>query len=56
MTTVNFKYILDEKVITSFKEDGIIKMMAYDDGGKNYYVQTAASSGWYKEKELSSKN
>lgn len=50
--TVNFKFVVDQRVTTPFDEKGIVAMMAYDDGGILYYVKSKSSSNWFKEKEL----
>lgn len=48
---VNFAFGIDQPVKTPFG-DGIISMLCVDDGGKCYYVRTAANSQWFKEAEL----
>lgn len=53
MFTVNFKFKIDQRVITSFDEKGIVTMLGFDDGGQQYYVKTKPDSQWFKEKELS---
>ena len=52
MKTVDYEFEIDWKVITPFGEQGVITMLAYDDGGEKYYVQTKSTSGWFKEKQL----
>lgn len=49
---VEFKYDLDDMIITPFNEKGIIEMLGRDEGGNKYYVKTKLNSAWYKEKEL----
>jgi len=51
--TVNFKFVVDQRVTTPFDEKGIVTMMAYDDGGILYHVKSKSSSNWFKENELS---
>ena len=53
MRLVEFKYDIDDPVITPFDEKGIIKMLGYDDGRQKYYVITKQNAAWYAEKELS---
>ena len=52
MPTIEFKFELDQRVITPFKEIGIISMLGYDEGGNQYYTKSKSSSNWFKEKEL----
>lgn len=52
MNTVNYLYNMDQKVKTPFGEEGIVSMLAYDDGGNQYFVKTAKSSDWFKEAHL----
>ena len=52
MTIVEYKFDIDEKVITPFDTLGIVTMLGYDEGGAKYYVQTETSSGWLKESVL----
>jgi len=49
---IKFLFKLDTEVRTPFSEDGIIVMLGYDEGGCKYYVQTAHTSAWFKEKQL----
>ena len=49
---VEFKYDLDDMIITPFDEKGIIEMIGRDEGGNKYYVKTKQMSAWYKEKDL----
>lgn len=51
--TVEFKYKLDQGVNTPFGDKGIVAMLAFDGGGKTYYVKTSNIESWYKEEELS---
>ncbi len=55
MKTIEFKYELDEKVITPFGDLGIIGMLGFDDGGPQYYVKTSVASNWFKESQLTKK-
>lgn len=48
----NFKFGLDDMVVTPFGIDGIITMLGFDGDGRKYYVQTESNSDWYKEKML----
>ena len=56
MTTINFKFGLDQKVKTALGAEGLVTMLGYDDGGNQYYVLTTseATTRWYKEKHLTS--
>lgn len=49
---VEFKFIIDQIVITPFDEKGIVTMLGFDDSGQVYYVKSKSSSEWFKEKEL----
>jgi len=49
---VDFKFKLDEKVITVFGDNGIVSMLGVDDGGIVYYVKASNNSDWFKEKNL----
>lgn len=49
---VEFKFNLDQRVITPFGEEGIVTMLGVDDGGNKYYVQTKSEAQWHKEKEV----
>jgi hypothetical protein len=48
MTTVEYKFDIDQKVNTPFGL-GIITMLGYDEGGAKYYVVTGSNSAWLKE-------
>ena len=52
MNKIEYKFNIDDKVITTFGGDGIITMLGYDNGGNQYYVKTAIGSDWHKEAEL----
>ena len=54
-TEVEFKYSIDEGIITPFGSSGIIEMLGFDDGGIKYYVKTSKGGSWHKEKELRAK-
>jgi len=49
---IEFKFSIDERVKTPFGEEGIIRSLAFDDGGIKYYVKTKQTGSWHKEKEL----
>lgn len=49
---VEFAFPLESSVITAFGDEGIVRMCAVDDGGKQYYIATANKFGWYPEREL----
>lgn len=53
MQTIEFKYNLDDMVTTLFGDVGIISMLGADEAGKQYYVKTKQSAGWFKETQLS---
>jgi phage pi2 protein 07 len=50
--TVNFKFNIDQRVLTILEEPVIITMLGVDEGGIIYYVQGKNNSGWYKENLL----
>jgi hypothetical protein len=52
MTSVCFNFSLDQKVsVETIGFTGIVAMCAIQgEGEKIYYIQGAASSGWYPEK------
>ena len=53
MQTVTFKYVMDEIVVVNLtNETGVIAMLAYDDGGIQYFVKTKDSSNWWKETQI----
>ncbi len=52
MQQIDFKFDIDQKVKTPFGDEGIITMLGYDDGGKQYYVKTAQNDQWFKENQL----
>jgi len=53
---VNFKYAVDEKVVTPLSDAvGIVSMLGFDEGGKQYYIITndkGLSDRWWREKLL----
>lgn len=49
---VEFKFDLDQRVVTSLGDTGIITMFGYDDTGIQYCVRTSASHSWWKEMDL----
>lgn len=52
MFTVDYKFTLDQRVITPFNEMGIISMLGFDEAGNQYYVKGKSESNWFKEKDL----
>jgi hypothetical protein len=52
MKTVEFKFSIDQKVcVKKIGFTGIVVMCAIQgEGEKIYYIQGAASSGWYPER------
>lgn len=52
MKKVEFKFDLEQKVKTPFGDDGFVSMLAFDDGGKQYFVKTASDDKWFKESQL----
>jgi len=46
---IKFEYAIDQKVITPFARQGIVKMAGFDKGGTCYFVTTDVSSEWYYE-------
>lgn len=49
---LRFLFVLDSRVTTPFGAKGIVKMLGYDEGGKQYYIKTEKNSGWFKETDL----
>ena len=47
---VEFKFDIDDEVVTKFGDPGVVVMLGYDDGGIQYCVKTDKGSEWYKEK------
>jgi len=52
MLIIEYAFSLDQMVITPFGEIGLVAMLGYDDGGKQYYVKTKENDTWYKESQL----
>lgn len=50
---VDYFFALNDKVKTIFGVFGIVKMLAFDEAGIQYYVATKNNSAWFKEQELS---
>lgn len=51
---VDFLFEVEQTVLSPFGDVGIVQMQGKDNGGKKYYVITAASTGnWYSEYQLS---
>ena len=51
---VEFKFNIDQRVVTPFEEVGIVEMLGVDDGGNKYFVITPTNSVWFKEEKLKS--
>ena len=54
MLKVEFKFEITQRVRTPFNEIGIVDMLAFDIGGKQYYVKTKSTNTWFREDELES--
>lgn len=52
MKTINFKFDLNQKIITPLGNLGIVTMCAFDSGGNEYYVITSKTQTWYLESLL----
>jgi len=53
MRTVEFKFDVNERVITAFGNVGIVDMLAVSESNTiSYYVRTATGGQWFKETEL----
>lgn len=52
MLTIDYKFVLDQKVVTPFDETGIISMLGFDEAGNQYHVKTKSNACWFKENEL----
>lgn len=48
----DFKFDLNQEVVTPFGDDGLVEMLGFDGGGRKYYVQTAKNLNWFKECQL----
>lgn len=51
MIKVKFLYDIDDVIVTPLGDKGVVKMLGYDDGGVQYYVQCPNNSAWWKEKQ-----
>jgi len=50
---VSFKFGIDEIVKVKFSgEKAIISVLAFDDGGINYYVKSNNDGQWWREDQL----
>ena len=48
-----FKFDIDDQVVTPFGDRGYITMCALDDNrAKTYWVKTAKGEGWYTENKI----
>ena len=52
--TIDFEFIVGQRVISPFDESGLVQMAAVDDGGIQYYVVTKSCSSWFRADQLSS--
>ena len=52
MTDVTYRFKMDQRVVTPFGDPGIIKMLGYDDGDIQYFVNAKTKGSWFKECEL----
>ena len=53
MKVVEFEIDLDETVkVLPTKEQGVVSMLGFDDGGVQYYVKAKDSSNWWKAKQV----
>lgn len=55
MRTIDFKFDVDDDVITPFGDHGIVSMLGHDESGNLYYVKTSKGGEWFKEKQLTAK-
>ena len=55
MRTVEFKFDLDQRILTGFGDKGIIESLSLQEGGINYYVKTNQGGMWWKESDLTAK-
>ena len=46
---IEFKYKIDQKIVTPFNKVGLISMLGFDESGVRYYVTTEKNSAWFKE-------
>lgn len=49
---VDFKFDIDQRVITPFGDEGLVSMAAIDGEGQQYHVKTKRNSEWFKEDQL----
>lgn len=49
---VEFKFKIDEKIITPFGLKGFIGLCAIGRDGKSYWVKTSQNSEWFFEDQL----
>jgi len=52
ITRVDFEFGLNEKVNTLSGVAGLITVLAFDSGGKQYYVVTEEGGSWFEESHL----
>lgn len=52
MREVKFKFDLDQKVHSELAGNGVVGMLAMDDGGVTYYVKLKVGDRWMREREL----
>ena len=48
--TVEFKFDIDDEVVTKFGDEGVVTMLGFDEAGIQYCVKTNKGNEWYKEK------
>lgn len=54
--SVEFAFWIKDMVVNPLGVEGIVTMVAVDDGEKKtYFVQTANSGGWWPESQLTRK-
>ena len=56
MRKLEFKFDIDQEVVTPFGDKGLITMLGFDEGGNKVFVQTATDGAWFKEKQISLQN
>lgn len=49
---INFKFEINQKVITIFGDIGIIDMFGFNEAGNLYYVKRKTSESWLKEDQI----
>ena len=53
MKTVNFKYDINDKVVTLLGDKGIVEWLCVNDSNTiQYYVKTSNNNDWFREDQI----